>query len=43
LIWKKRRFVRKVELVKTNGAAQTALVRGQVKEFVLPVRGVALQ
>jgi hypothetical protein len=42
LIWKKRKIVRNVELVKTNGAAQTALVREQVKGFVLPVREVAL-
>jgi hypothetical protein len=41
LIWKKRKIVRNVELVKTNGAAETALLRGQVKEFVLPVGEVA--
>lgn len=33
--------MRNVELVKTNGAAETALLRGQVKEFVLPVGEVA--
>jgi hypothetical protein len=42
LIWKKRKTVRNVELAKTNGAAQNDLVRGQVKEIVLPVREVAL-